>query len=304
MACPVIGRLVRVVSLSFGQGKSLDEVSNIINAAVTGSCDIIALPEVWRGQGIGTQETLDGLTIRRMTELARAHHTYIVCPLDRSDGERRHNTSVLLDRRGQVVGYYDKAYPYWSEFDLNPAVQPGRDIPVFETDFGRFGLAICFDANFPEVWQRLADQGAELVIWSSAYSAGTTLQAYALMHHYYIVTSTLVCDCMAYDITGQELYYQHHPGLNISRIVLDLDRGIYHENFNIANREHLLSEHGEEVVKELVLAREQWFVLKARKAGISARALAHEYGLEELRDYVNRSCVEIDSKRGSSIMKA
>lgn len=304
MARPVIGRLARVVSLSFGQGKSLEDVTNLINTAVTQRCDVIALPEIWRGQGEGTQETLDGLTIRSMAELARAHHTYIVCPLDRRGGERRFNTAVLLDRRGHVVGYYDKAYPYWSEFDLNPAVQPGCNIPVFETDFGRLGLAICFDANFPVVWQRLADQGAEVVIWTSAYSAGTTLQAYALMHHYYIVTSTLMCDCLAYDITGQELHYQHHPGLNISRLVLDLDRGIYHENFNTAKREHLLSEHGDEVVKERVLAREQWFVLKAVKSGISARALAREYGLEELRDYINRSRVEIDSKRGSAILPA
>ena len=304
MARPEIGRLARIVSLSFTQGKSLDEVANLINAAVTKRCDVIALPETWRGQGEGTQETLDGLTIRCMAELARAHHTYIVCPIDRCAGGRRYNTAVLLDRQGQVVGYYDKAYPYWSEFDLNPTVQPGRDIPVFETDFGRLGLAICFDANFPEVWQRLADQGAELVIWSSAYSAGSTLQAYALMHHYYIITSTLMCDCLAYDITGQELHYRHRPCINISRLVLDLDRGIYHENFNTAKREHLISEHGGEVVKEQVLAREQWFVLKARKTGVSARTLAREYGLEELRDYINHSRAEIDSKRGLVIMPA
>jgi hypothetical protein len=302
MARPAIGRLARVVSLSFGQGKSLEDVTNLINTAVTKRCDVIALPETWRGQGKGTQETLDGPTIRRMAELARAHHTYIVCPLDRRDGERRYNTAVLLDRRGQVAGYYDKAYPYWSEFDLDPAVQPGRDIPVFETDFGRLGLAICFDVNFPEVWQRLADQGAELVIWSSAYSAGTTLQAFALMHHYYIITSTLVCDCLAYDITGQLLHYRHSPGINVSRLVLDLDRGIYHENFNISKLGHLLSEHHGEVAKERLLAREQWFVLKARKPGVSARSLAREYGMEELRDYINRSRVEIDAKRGSAIL--
>lgn len=304
MKRPVIGRLARIVSLSFGQGKSLDDVTHLINSAVTRRCDVVALPETWAGQGEGTQETLNGPIIARMADLAHSHHTYIVCPIDRREGDHRFNSSVLLDRRGQVAGCYDKAYPYWSEFDINPPVQPGGDIPVFETDFGRLGLAICFDVNFPVVWQRLADQGAEVVIWSSAYSAGTSLQAYALLHHYYMVTSTLVSDCLAYDITGQQLYYRHRPGVNVSRIVLNLDRGIYHENFNLAKREHLLSEHGEDVAKEHALAREQWFVLKARKPGINARALAREYGLEELRDYINRSRIEVDSKRGSAIMPA
>jgi hypothetical protein len=174
----------------------------------------------------------------------------------------------------------------------------GREAPVYQADFGRVGMAICFDANFPEVWKRLADQGAELVIWPSAYSAGTTLQAHALVNHFYIVTSTLCGDCIVYDITGKEILYDKNKDVNVSRITLDLDRGIYHQNFNIARRDKLLAEHGEDVMQEMWMDREQWFVLKARRPGVSARALARQYGLEELRDYVNRSRREIDKMRG------
>jgi hypothetical protein len=41
------------------------------------------------------------------------------------------------------------------------------------------------------LFQRLRDNGAELVLWASAYSGFTELQAFALLHHYPIVTSTL-----------------------------------------------------------------------------------------------------------------
>ena len=292
-----IGRPVRIVSISFVE-KGLAEIAALVDREAARGVDVVALPETWTGQAGHEPETLTGPTITAMAALARKHRTYIVCPIDRQDGARRVNTAVLLDRRGQVAGLYDKVYPYWSEFDVQPPMAPGLDAPVFETDFGRLGLAICFDANFPEVWQRLAEQGAELVIWPSAYSAGATLQAHALMHHYYIVTSTGARDCLVYDITGAQWFYERAEEINVSRITLDLDRGIYHQNFNLEKRDLLLSEHGAEVGQEAWLEREQWFVLRATRPGVSARALARAYGLEELRDYIARSRREIDALRG------
>jgi Carbon-nitrogen hydrolase len=169
---------------------------------------------------------------------------------------------------------------------------------VYHADFGAVGFATCFDANFPEVWRRLADQGAELVIWPSEYSAGVSLQAHAINHHYYIVSSTQTVDCFVYDLTGQQLLYNQGIDFNISRITLDLDRGIYHENFNLEKRDKLLREHPHDVVQDQWLKREQWFVLKAIRPGVSARQLAREYGLEELRHYIQRSRLAIDKLRG------
>lgn len=292
-----IGRRVRISSISF-TGKGLEEVVDLIDQEGAEGVDLIALPETWRGQHAGSAETLDGPTIRALAALARRYRTYIVCPLDRQDGSRRLNSAVLLDRAGNIACVYDKVYPYWSEFDLTPPVEVGQDAPVYQADFGRVGMAICFDANFPEVWKRLADEGAELVIWPSAYSAGTTLQAHALIHHLYIVTATQTRDCIVYDITGQEIWYERSDDVNISRVTLDLDRGIYHENFNMDKLARLLREHGQDIEVEQHLQREQWIILRARRPGVSARALAREYGLEELRDYVNRSRREIDRLRG------
>jgi predicted amidohydrolase len=291
-----IGRPVRIVSLGFNN-KSLAEIARVVDREGAKGADLIILPETWRGQK-DSPETLDGPTVTALAGLAKKHSTYLVCPIDRQDGTRRLNTAVLINRQGKVSGVYDKVYPYWSEFDLKVPVEPGREARVFQTDFGKLGLAICFDVNFPEVWQRLADRGAELVVWPSAYSAGTSLQAHALNHHFYIVTSTLTRDCLVYDITGEELLYEKGNDLNVSHITLDLDRGIYHQNFNIERRDKLLKEHGQSVKQAKWLDREQWFVLQATRPGVSARALAREYGLEELRDYLSRSRREIDQRRG------
>jgi len=290
-----VGRPVRVASLSFN-GKSVDEVAKMVDQEGAKGVDLICLPELWNGQGEKWQ-TLDGPIIKRMGRLAKKHSTYIVCPLDRRMGERRLNSAVLLERDGSIACVYDKVYPYWSEFDVDPPASPGEETPVYEADFGKVGFAICFDANFPEVWKRLADKGAELVVWPSAYSAGTTLQAHALANHFTIVTSTWTRDCIVYDITGEEILYEKSEDVNISRVTLDLDRGIYHQNFNIEKRDKLLEEHGEDVEQEKWLDREQWFVLKAKRPGVSARQLAREYGMEELRDYIDRSRRAIDKMR-------
>ncbi len=290
------GRPVRILSLSFRE-KSREQVVALVDQNAAAGVDLVILPETWLGQR-DSPETLEGATITAFSVLARKHHTYVVCPIDRRAGERRLNSAVLLDRNGIVQGVYDKVYPYWSEFDLKEPVAIGSAVPVFQTDFGKLGLAICFDVNFPEVWQRLADAGAEIVAWPSAYSAGTSLQAHALNHHFYIVTSTLTRDCLVYDITGEEMHYSKSQDVNVARITLDLDRGIYHQNFNIDPRDKLLRERGRDVRQEKWLDREQWFVLTATRPSVSARALAKDYGLEELRDYLSRSRREIDRKRG------
>lgn len=299
------GRPVRITSISFSC-RPLEAVVDVVDREGARGVDLIALPETWTNQSLNQPERLDGPVISAMAVLARKHQTYVVCPLDRQDqeGERRVNSAVLLDRAGRIAGVYDKVYPYWSEFALLPAVQIGADAPVFETDFGRVGLAICFDVNFPEVWKELADNGAELVIWPSAYSAGTTLQAHALMYHYAIVTATQTGDCLVYDIDGRELLDEKSDDITVSRITLDLDRGIYHENFNLDKRDLLLAEHGDDVALERHLRREQWFILRAKRPGVSARSLARAYGLEELRDYVDRSRRQIDEMRARQLAAA
>ncbi len=292
-----IGRPIRIVSLSF-RDKSLQEIAELVDSEGAKGTDLIVLPETWRGE---RAETLDGPTTQTMTAIARKRQTYIISPIYRDVGGRRTNSAILIDRNGEIVCIYDKVFPFWAEFDLKPPCQAGRDVPVYQADFGRIGMAICFDVNFPEVWQRLADQGAELVVWPSAYSAGTSLQAHALNHHYYIITSTLRGDCIVYDITGEEILYRKSDGITVTRVTLDLDRGIYHQDYNAAKRDKLLAEHPNDIMQEKWLEREQWFVLKAKRAGVSARKLAKEYGLEELRTYIHRSRREINKRRGQPV---
>ena len=176
----VMGRPVRVTSISFPNGLSVEQIAELVDKAGAAGADVIALPELCRGQDAKSREDLHGPTITAMSALARKHHSYIACPIDRAVESQRFNTIVLLDRRGEVVATYDKIFPYWGEYNAHPITSVGDEAKVHHADFGVMGFATCFDVNFPEVWKRLADLGAELVIWPSAYSAGRSLQAHAL----------------------------------------------------------------------------------------------------------------------------
>jgi predicted amidohydrolase len=294
-----IGRPVRITSISFPMGLPLEEIVEHVDNAGAAGADVIALPELCRGQDDKSQEDLHGPTVTAVAALAKKHHAYIVCPIDRRKQNLRLNTVVLLDRSGQVACTYDKIFPYWSEYDVRPATGVGEeDAQVYQADFGRVGFATCFDVNFPEVWRRLSDKGAEVVIWPSAYSAGSSLQAHALNHHFYIVSVTGTSDCLVYDINGERMSYKKSQRVNVASTTLDLDRAIYHEDFNLPKRDKLLKERAQDVEQEKWMGLEQWFILRAKRPGISARDLAKQYGLEELRPYVDRSRRSIDERRG------
>lgn len=76
------------------------------------------------------------------------------------------NSGVVFNPAGDIVGRYDKSF-LW-HFDNNWFRQ-GRDFPVFETDFARFGVLICADGRQPEIARMLAVGGAEVIVDLTAW---------------------------------------------------------------------------------------------------------------------------------------
>ena len=259
--------------------------------AAAGGADLVALPEAWQGWGEADRE---GAT-ERLRGIARSNRAYVLHPTILAEGGASYNAALLIGRGGEIEGRYEKLYPYWEEF---PDVRPGRPQPLFDTDFGRVGAAICFDANFPSVWAGLSEAGAELVIWASAYGAGEQLAAHALNHHYPIVTATLSGHSMHFDIDGRLVDSVRADGYFVKRHVLDLDRCIFHENFNEAPLARLLSETPPRVEIERRREAEQWILVRSATEGAGAREACREAGMEELSAYKRRNRIEIDRMRG------
>lgn len=296
-------RRVRALSVSFSSALTLAQMADRVDREAAQGCDIVILPEHCQGFNGSSQETLEGPTITAMAQLARKHQTYIVCPIDRMDGSLRFNSAVLLDRRGQVVCIYDKVYPVYQQECINePPVQPGEYVRVYQTDFGRVGFAICFDVNWTSLWAKLSDLRADLVVFPSWFSAGRILQAQATEYNYYVMSSTRVPDCLVYDIDGELLVHDQEnagKGVNVTHIELDLDRCLFTRDLNMPEKlNKLLQSHGEDIEREKWMPMEGWFVLRAKRPGVSAKELARQYGLVDRRHYHNWSQCQIDKARG------
>jgi len=160
--------------------------------------DLAVLPESFLAQ---PGESLAQKAVRleevqpRVAACARRHHCYLVVPMllrDTEPAPRYSNAAALVDREGHMVGIYRKVHPVAPQGSdvLEQGITPGQSFPVFDCDFGRLGILICFDMMYQDGWQRLADQGAEIIALPSANPDVVHPCAYAMQHEYYVVTAT------------------------------------------------------------------------------------------------------------------
>lgn len=138
--------------------------------------DLIILPELWN---IGffsyekyhaESETLDGELVSRLSVKARKTNSYIFTGsfVEQRNG-KFYNTCVLLDRKGQIAGDYSKIHLFGYGSAETKLLSPGEKVEVINTDFGKVGLSICYDLRFPELYRRMSDQGAEVIISCAAW---------------------------------------------------------------------------------------------------------------------------------------
>ncbi|MHC4916165.1 MAG: carbon-nitrogen hydrolase family protein, partial [Planctomycetota bacterium] len=202
--------------------------------------DVVCLPEAFPAGNLShlplaeRVEPVPGPSTDACARRAREGRCYVICAIKTSRSNRFWNSAVVLDRDGQVAGIYDKLCPVTRTHDytdMEGGITPASRLPVFDLDFGRVGVQICFDAGFPENWQELADEGARLVFWSSAYDGGFSLRVYAYLHHYYVASSVRRGRSRIIDPLGAVLEETgEEPGLAAREV--NLDNVVYHGDFN------------------------------------------------------------------------
>ncbi|MCS7236912.1 MAG: carbon-nitrogen hydrolase family protein [Thermoguttaceae bacterium] len=146
--------------------KNLELYSQFILEAGRLGLDIVCLPELITVVGTNKKsfevaQPIPGPDTDYLGRAAREARVWVVAGLAEKDGPNIYNTAVLLNREGQVAGKYRKVHlprEEWKE-----GITPGTDYPVFQTDFGRVAIQICYDWFFPESHANFALRGAEII---------------------------------------------------------------------------------------------------------------------------------------------
>jgi nitrilase len=90
-----------------------------------------------------------------------------------------YNTSIVFDRKGDELARYSKIHlfdailPDGLEYKESAAFAPGNEVVCCDCDGVRFGLAICYDVRFPELFHALVDMGAQVFLVPAAFTIPT-----------------------------------------------------------------------------------------------------------------------------------
>jgi predicted amidohydrolase len=189
--------------------------------AVTGyKPDLVCMPELfdtsWVEESyllkdIAEDEKIPGPFTARIAEFAKKNRCYVACPLYTKLDGNIYNSCLIIDRQGSITGVYHKMHPVRDEILTGKpgeeaiGVLPGaKDQPVIETDFGKLGIQICYDANWQDGWESYSRQGAEIMLFVSQFPGGRILNFYAWRYNCHIVSST-GSDARIIDMSGNDI---------------------------------------------------------------------------------------------------
>lgn len=147
--------------------------------------DLIALPEVFALRGREEElragaQPLSGEVVGALREWARAKQSWVLggSVLER-DGDAVYNTSLLINRRGDLVASYRKIHLFEVHMETGVVIREadvyrGGNEPVMaDIDGWSAGLSVCYDVRFPELYRRYSKRGAHILFVPSNFTQRT-----------------------------------------------------------------------------------------------------------------------------------
>ncbi len=261
-----------------------------MDSAAGAKSDIVCLPET----SFQSKPDRAPAIIERLGKWAAEHNSYVIASMLTADGDLTFKSAVLLDRAGKQVGRYDKIH--LTEGEVDEGLCPGKtDPPVFKTDFGTIGIQICFDCNWPETWARIAEKGAKLVFFCSAFPAHTHMSAYCWENEYFIVSSTKSRPSRIYDISGRVIDQSGlfrpwaHADIPLGKRLLELD-------FHVDKLRQIELKYGPRVVVEWVHDND-WATIASVDPDLPTEDIIEQFELTPLVDYRIRAKKYHDAAR-------
>lgn len=230
--------VIASTAIAYNKGKrtlerNLNETLASIDNAAKENPDIIVASECFYGRNVWNLPfsekilRLDGEVINKFREKAKKYNTYICFSLHiYLENGNPANLGIIIGRNGETVGTYAKTHITMSE--LEKGIEPGDEIKVFDLDFGRVGIAICWDLFYPEMARTLHLKGCEIILNPTAgFDEKRTLERAKESGAYIIVSGTQrLSDSIISDPEGNVIA-RREKGKDYISCEVDLNKDYY-----------------------------------------------------------------------------
>ena len=162
-----------------------EQIRAMVEQAAGQGTDLVTLPEIWNGpyqQELfpSFAEPRFGPSWQLLSELAAEYGIWLSggSIAEREDG-KVYNTAYVFDRSGREAARHRKMHLFdiqitgGQHFMESATLTAGDRVTVFDTEFCKMGLCICYDARFPELFRLMADRGTKMVLVPAAFNMTT-----------------------------------------------------------------------------------------------------------------------------------
>lgn len=152
--------LAQIKYFDVSKTNNLKKILKYIRLAKKKNADIICFPESCIQK---SALDLDSDFIKIISEECKKNEIWCIVTDDIMKRGKPYNMALLINREGKIKGEYKKIHLYGDN------TYAGKESLVFKTDFGKIGIAICWDLAFPELFKEMKDMGAEIVFCPSQW---------------------------------------------------------------------------------------------------------------------------------------
>ncbi len=256
--------------------------------------DIVCLPETFTFYGTSVTgsfgdnaEAMPYPSLVPFQQFAREGQCYLICPIIIRENGQAFNAAVLIDRRGEILGNYKKIHPTIGE--MEQGVFPGPlDPPVFDLDFGRIGIQICFDIEWKDGWEALKKKDPDIIFWPSAFPGRTLIQTKAWECSAYTVSSTIKGPSRICDFSGKVIAQTEFWNRNWICAPVNLERILIHTWPYVKHFPAIREKYGRDVSIE-TFDEEEWTLLESLSPDIKIGEVLDEFGILTLKEHIARA---------------
>lgn len=122
-----------------------------------------------------------GLIWQQLSAYAKQYGVYLIGgSMPEKDAEGNvYNTCYVFDREGKQIGKHRKVHLFdidvkgGQTFKESDTLTAGDSDTVFDTEFGKIGVMLCFDIRFPELSRMMVNDGAKVIFVPAAFNMTT-----------------------------------------------------------------------------------------------------------------------------------